>query len=278
MHCEKPLGCWSCPGTRYTSREFFDLEMERLWPHVWQAACREEEIPNTGDFLEYTIGDQSILVVRSEDDDIRAFFNCLSASRHSTGFGRGHLRRIPDPLSLPRVALELQGDISEVVDRHDFPPTMTDDLLCLGEVPVGRWGGFVFVNMDPDCEPFDSFLGTIPERFATYRFQNLRFRSYRTILLRVQLEGGGRRLQRELPPAGPTPTDADLVQRHPVHLRAARPTQLLLRARGAPSARPGRALASASSERTSTRRRCSPRGSTPSPVSSRARIKQSSRT
>ena len=54
------------PGARYTSQEFFDLEMERLWPRVWQVACREEEIPNSGDFLEYTIGDQSILVVRSD--------------------------------------------------------------------------------------------------------------------------------------------------------------------------------------------------------------------
>ena len=75
-----------------------------------------------------------------------------------------------------------EGEIAEVVDRHEFPDTMTDDLVCLGEVQVGRWGGFVFVNMDPNCEPFDSFLGTIPELFATYRFHNLRFRSYRTIV------------------------------------------------------------------------------------------------
>ena len=36
---------------------------------------------------------------------------------------------------------------------------MTDDDVHLGDVRVGRWGGFVFVNMDPNCEPFDSFLG-----------------------------------------------------------------------------------------------------------------------
>ena len=63
------------PGARYMSREFFDLEMERLWPRVWQVACREEEIPNAGDFLEYTIADQSILVVRNDAGDIRAYFN-----------------------------------------------------------------------------------------------------------------------------------------------------------------------------------------------------------
>jgi hypothetical protein len=71
-------GMVTVPGARYTSREFFDLEMERLWPRVWQVACREEEIPNPGDFLEYTIGDQSILVVRSEQDTITAFFNACA--------------------------------------------------------------------------------------------------------------------------------------------------------------------------------------------------------
>ena len=45
------------PKERYTSREFFDLEMEKLWPHVWQMACREEEIPKVGDYFEYLIGD-----------------------------------------------------------------------------------------------------------------------------------------------------------------------------------------------------------------------------
>ncbi len=41
-------GTVAVPGGRYTSQEFFDLEMDRLWPRVWQVACREEEIPERG--------------------------------------------------------------------------------------------------------------------------------------------------------------------------------------------------------------------------------------
>src|SRR5712692_5698513 len=77
------------PGARYTSRDFFDLEMERLWPRVWQVACREEEITAPGDFIEYTIGDQSILVVRSDADTIKAFFNACPhrGTRLAAGVG-----------------------------------------------------------------------------------------------------------------------------------------------------------------------------------------------
>ena len=156
--------------------------MECLWPRVWQVACREEEIPNSGDFLEYTIGDQSILVVRSDHEDIGAFFNACPhrGTRLASGVGSFATSQIRCRYHGWRWSFE--GEIAEVVDRHNFPEAMTDDLVCLGEVQVGRWGGFVFVNMDPNCEPFESFLGDIPDRFATYRFHNLRFRSYRTIL------------------------------------------------------------------------------------------------
>ena len=49
------------PKARYTSRAFVDLEMDRLWSRVWQVACREEELAQPGDYVEYTIGDQAIL-------------------------------------------------------------------------------------------------------------------------------------------------------------------------------------------------------------------------
>jgi phenylpropionate dioxygenase-like ring-hydroxylating dioxygenase large terminal subunit len=170
------------PGARYTSREFFDLEMERLWPRVWQVACREEEIPDVGDFLEYTIGDQSILVVRSDTDTISAFFNACAHRGTRLAAGTGNFATAEIRCRYHAWRWRLDGEILEVVDRHDYPPSLTDDDVHLGEVRVGRWGGFVFVNMDPTGDSFDSFLGDVPELLASYRFEDLRFRSYRTIV------------------------------------------------------------------------------------------------
>ena len=63
------------PVERYTSPEFLELECDHLWPRVWQVACRIEEVPSVGDFAEYEIADQSILIVRSSPETIRAYFN-----------------------------------------------------------------------------------------------------------------------------------------------------------------------------------------------------------
>jgi phenylpropionate dioxygenase-like ring-hydroxylating dioxygenase large terminal subunit len=182
MNLRDESGLVVVPGSRYTSREFFDLEMEKLWPRVWQVACREEEVPNPGDYLEYTIGDQSVLVLRSDTDTIMAFFNACPHRGTRLAAGTGNMGPPEIRCRYHGWRWRLDGGIVEVIDRHQYPASLTDACVSLGEVQVGRWGGFVFINMDPHGEAFGSFIGSIPEVYSTYRFENLRFRSYRTIL------------------------------------------------------------------------------------------------
>src|SRR5215813_6965589 len=67
------------PRERYYDREFFELEKQHLWPKVWQMACRLEEIPDPGDFVEYEVADQSVIVIRQQDGSLKALHN---ACRH----------------------------------------------------------------------------------------------------------------------------------------------------------------------------------------------------
>src|SRR5262249_15785115 len=78
---------------RYVSRAFLDREMERLWPRVWQVVGREEELPTVGDYLEYTIGDQSVLVVRTAPGELRAFHNACLHRGTRLAAGCGHFAR-----------------------------------------------------------------------------------------------------------------------------------------------------------------------------------------
>src|SRR3546814_19428082 len=71
---------------QYLSREFADAEAEHLWPRVWQVACREEEIPRPGNYIAYDIVDDSIIVTRGEDEEIRALHNvCHTRGRRLVG-------------------------------------------------------------------------------------------------------------------------------------------------------------------------------------------------
>ena len=93
------------PPARYTSAQFGALEFERLWSRVWQVACREEEIADVGDFCEYLIGDQSILVVRSAPDVVGAYHNTCLHRGHAPGRGQRAFRRRLHPVSISRLAL-----------------------------------------------------------------------------------------------------------------------------------------------------------------------------
>src|SRR5215471_7950574 len=62
----------------YLSEDYARAEADKLWPKVWQHAGRVEEIPKVGDFLTYDIGDDSILVVRTAPDAIKAYHNVCS--------------------------------------------------------------------------------------------------------------------------------------------------------------------------------------------------------
>ena len=80
------------PTRRYFDEEFYKLECERLWPHVWQMACRLEQIPNLGDWAEYKILDRSVIVVRTKQG-VKAFHNACRHRGVQLANGHGNCER-----------------------------------------------------------------------------------------------------------------------------------------------------------------------------------------
>ena len=66
------LGDEDIPFARYTSRDWFDKEIEHMWPRTWQWACREEHLPAPGDYYVYDVGPYSVIVLRDSSGAIRA--------------------------------------------------------------------------------------------------------------------------------------------------------------------------------------------------------------
>src|SRR5690625_3169853 len=72
------LGDEDIPKDRYLDADFAKREFENLWTRTWQFACREEHIPEVGDYHVYDIGRRSFIITRVAEDDIRAYYNaCL---------------------------------------------------------------------------------------------------------------------------------------------------------------------------------------------------------
>ena len=159
------LGSADIPRARYVEREFHELEKDKIWKRVWQMACREEDIPHVGDTLVYDICDLSILVVRSAPTTIRAFFNaCLHRGRQLKEHDGNNTEL---RCAFHGYCWNLDGTLKQIPCEWDFPH-VDRTAWSLPEVSVGTWGGFVFVNLDPDAEPLAAFLGELPEHFAKW--------------------------------------------------------------------------------------------------------------
>ena len=147
---------------RYTTREWHLKEVERLWKHVWQMACREEEIPRPGDYIVYEIAGLSFIVIRTKDGGIKSYPNaCLHRGRRLKDYD-GHCSELR--CNFHGFAWTTEGQLADVPARWDFPH-IEDDKFGLPELRTGTWGGFVFINPDPDAEPLEDFVRDIAEHF-----------------------------------------------------------------------------------------------------------------
>jgi phenylpropionate dioxygenase-like ring-hydroxylating dioxygenase large terminal subunit len=151
---------------RYLSADFQLAELTKMWSRVWQIACMDAEIPEVGDYYEYRIGRDSVLVVRVEPDLIKAYHNVCQHRGRPLKQGCGNAARLQCPYH--GWTWQLDGSVASVPERREFCP-FSDRDVALPEVRVGRWEQFVFVNLDPDAGPLEEYLGDIPRRLEPYK-------------------------------------------------------------------------------------------------------------
>ncbi len=162
------------PKERYYDPDFFQMEAELLWPRVWQMACRLEEIPQTNDFVEYEILDQSIVVVRTEDQGVRAFQNACRHRGVKFAEGRGTCESGftcpfhgwcygPDGTNtyVPR---------AKAFAAHNRQPEDIDLVAVRCEV----WGGCAWINLDPGAPPLRQCIEPAATILDAWKVESLR--------------------------------------------------------------------------------------------------------
>ena len=159
-----PGGPEKVPSVRYFERKYHDLEVERIWKRCWQMVCREDDIPEVGDYHLYKIASLQHLVVRTAPDEIRAFENvCLHRGRQLRDCSGK--RATEFRCAYHGWQWNIDGSLRVIPAEWDFKG-VRDDVSRLPEAKVAVWGGFVFINPDPAAMSFEEYAG--PEMLAHY--------------------------------------------------------------------------------------------------------------
>ncbi|MEM7217621.1 MAG: aromatic ring-hydroxylating dioxygenase subunit alpha [Pseudomonadota bacterium] len=170
LQAPKDMGLNAFSVERYTSADYHQKEVERLWRRVWQFACREEDILEPGDHYRYDIAHMSFLVVRTETGEIKCYPNaCLHRGRMLKEFD-GNATELRCPFH--GFCWKLDGSLKDVPGRWDFPQ-IKDDEFSLPEIPVALWAGFIFINPDQNCAPFDDFVRDLAPQFERWNLGGL---------------------------------------------------------------------------------------------------------
>ncbi|MCT7662127.1 aromatic ring-hydroxylating oxygenase subunit alpha [Mycobacterium deserti] len=169
------------PSERYYSPKFARLETERMWPRVWQVACTVDHVAEPGDFFEYRCGAYSVLIVRGDGGELRAFQNVCRHRGNSLCSGTGtNLRELR--CGYHGWTWDLDGALRRVPHRKGFGALPMSDLPLI-PVAVDTWARLVFVNLDPSAMPLLEYLEEVPNDIAWCRLDE--FRCYATMTVEV---------------------------------------------------------------------------------------------
>ena len=153
------------PPESYFDPDVFRLEIEKVFCHAWMHVCHVSQIPHSGDYVTYCIGDQSLIVIRGEDKVIRAFHNVCQHRGRELLEGSGNTRAIVCPYH----GWTYRHDGALVYARGgDRIPGFDVRQFCLQTVSVEIVAGFVFVNVDGKADSFASVYPGFESQLRQY--------------------------------------------------------------------------------------------------------------
>ncbi len=162
------------PKARYTSDEFFDLEMEHLWAKTWLVACRADEIGDKGQYRLFKRLGKEVIVTRGVDGVVRAFHNaCQHRGAPVVGSECGKTNLLV--CRYHSWCYDLTGRLIRVPEEHDFGQFDKAD-HGLKQVHCDVWDGWVFLNFADNPVPLVEELGRVAEDLAPMKMGDLRLK------------------------------------------------------------------------------------------------------
>jgi phenylpropionate dioxygenase-like ring-hydroxylating dioxygenase large terminal subunit len=183
MDAERPLTY----GTEaFLSKEYLEAEKKLVWPKIWQMVERESDLPNPGDWMTYDVADESIVVLRKDDGTLKAFHNvCPHRGRQLVSVPDMLPGKVHDVRGNNRKnficafhgwTYDLDGNNTYILDKEDWHGALTPERTCLSEVKVDTWGGYIYINMDPDCISLKEWMGRAGEILDYFQLEKMHYK------------------------------------------------------------------------------------------------------
>jgi choline monooxygenase len=134
------------PASWYTDNRLFGLEKKTVFTNSWQMVARIDQLQHEGDFVTTDVAGEPIVIVRGQDENVRAFFNvCRHHAAAVMTEASGYAQQMRCPYHGWTYALD-----GQLKGTPDFSGVCDFDRADNGLIPVqvSTWEQWVFVRID----------------------------------------------------------------------------------------------------------------------------------
>ncbi len=167
-----PLAGVSLPGWLYHDPEFFAAERRAFLRAAPQVVCHESDIAEPGAWRSLEYLGESVIVIRGDDGEARAFANvCRHRGSRLVDGEAGCAKVLTCPYHAWSYARD--GRLVGVPHRQEYPG-LEPDRLGLAPIALQSWRGFLFVTLVPGAPSVAEMMAPYDAEIAPYRFEDLR--------------------------------------------------------------------------------------------------------
>lgn len=134
----------------YTEPRWAQADLDAIFARSWQWVCHVEQVAEPGGYVAATVAGMPVVVVRDREGTLRGFYNVCKHRAHQLLTGSGTTRSMMCPYHAWSYDLAGQLRGSRLADRME---TFDASGICLDQIQVEEFGGFVYVNLDPRARP-----------------------------------------------------------------------------------------------------------------------------
>lgn len=160
------------PVGRYCDPDLYALERTHIWARQWLFAGHCSQLAEPGAYLRFERTGTPIVLVRGEDDEVRAFYNsCRHRGAPVVRDECGTARRLT--CQYHSWSYGLDGQLKAVPEARSFVDLDTGS-LGLTPVRCETYQDWIFVNEDPTAPPLREALGPLVDQMAEIDGPSLR--------------------------------------------------------------------------------------------------------
>jgi len=167
---------WALDQRFYTDPEIYQLELDRIVTRNWILAGHASQIPDAGDYLVFSLANESAIIVRGKDGRVRAFANVC---RHRGSLvcleNRGNKRKFECPYH--GWTYDLDG---KLIAARSMQGSFNKEEHGLHPVSLKLLGGLIFVCFCDDPPSLEGAQRDLAEPMAMFDFENLKVAASKT--------------------------------------------------------------------------------------------------